>query len=183
MEQYLNAKCNGFATPALTRLLRLGPRLATGNMSLSQLMDNDYILNLDEILHTVESAEVVRIRFGLLDKRLLIDNRYSEFEGPMVKVVSRSGSSEESFRSLKRLRPRFPLPEKMTAIMWPKYVSTLQSTGVWSAIVARIERSGHADSTRQCNEVLAELLKLEKQEIRNAISGEGFQTVWQRTAT
>jgi len=146
-------------------------------------MDNDYILNLDEILHTVENAEVVRIRFGLLDKRLLIDNRYSEFEGPMVKVVNRSGSSEESFRSLKRLRPRFPLPEKMTAIMWPKYVSTLQSTGVWNAIVSRVDATGHADSRRQCEEVISELLKLEKQEIRNAISGEGFQTVWQRTAT
>jgi hypothetical protein len=146
-------------------------------------MDNDYILNLDEILRTVETAEVVRIRFGLLDKRLLIDNRYSEFEGPMVKVVNRAGSSEESFRSLKRLRPRFPLPEKMTAIMWPKYVSTLQSTGVWNAIVARVASTGHEESTRQCDDVLRELLTLEKQEIRNAISGEGFQTVWQRTAT
>ena len=146
-------------------------------------MDNDYILNLDEILRTVETAEVVRIRFGLLDKRLLIDNRYSEFEGPMVKVVNRAGSSEESFRSLKRLRPRFPLPEKMTAIMWPKYVSTLQSTGIWNAIVSRVASTGHDASTRQCDEVLRELLTLEKQEIRNAISGEGFQTVWQRTAT
>jgi hypothetical protein len=131
----------------------------------------------------VESAEVVRIRFGLLDKRLLIDNRYNEFEGPMVKVVNRSGSSEESFRSLKRLRPRFPLPEKMTAIMWPKYVSTLKSTGVWDAIVSRVVSAGHEGSRRQCDEVLAELLQLEKREIRNAISGEGFQTVWQRTAT
>lgn len=146
-------------------------------------MDNDYILNLEEILRTVETAEVVRIRFGLLDKRLLIDNRYSEYEGPMVKVVNRAGSSEESFRSLKRLRPRFPLPEKMTAIMWPKYVSTLQSTGVWQAIVSRVAETGHPESARQCDDVLQELLKLEKQEIRNAISGEGFQTVWQRTAT
>jgi hypothetical protein len=146
-------------------------------------MDNDYILNLEEILHTIETAEVVRIRFGLLDKRLLIDNRYSEFEGPLVKVVNRSGSSEESFRSLKRLRPRFPLPEKMTAIMWPKYVSTLQSTGIWNAIVSRVASTGHNESARQCDDVLRELLTLEKQEIRNAISGEGFQTVWQRTAT
>jgi hypothetical protein len=34
-------------------------------------MDNDYVLNLDEIFRTIESAEVVRIRFLLLDKRLL----------------------------------------------------------------------------------------------------------------
>ena len=145
-------------------------------------MDNDYVLNLDDILRTVETAEVVRIRFLLLDKRLLIDNRYNEFEGPLVKIVSRSGSSEESFRSLKRLRPRFPLPEKMTAIWWPKYVNTLYSTGVWGAIVARIAETGFTDSVRQCDTVLRELLKLERQEIRNAISGEGFQTVWQRTA-
>lgn len=146
-------------------------------------MDNDYVLNLDDILRTIDSAEVVRIRFGLLDKRLLIDNRYNEFEGPLIKVVNRSGSSEESFRSLKRLRPRFPLPEKMTAIMWPKYVNTLYSTGVWNAIVSRIADSGHTDSVRQCDEALRELLQMERKEIRNAISGEGFQTVWQRTAT
>ncbi len=145
-------------------------------------MDNDYVLNLDDILRTVETAEVVRIRFLLLDKRLLIDNRYNEFEGPLVKIVSRSGSSEESFRSLKRLRPRFPLPEKMTAIWWPKYVNTLYSTGIWGAIVSRIAETGFTDSVRQCDTVLRELLKLERQEIRNAISGEGFQTVWQRTA-
>lgn len=146
-------------------------------------MDNDYVLNLDDILRTVDSAEVVRIRFGLLDKRLLIDNRYNQFEGPLIKVVNRSGSSEESFRSLKRLRPRFPLPEKMTAIMWPKYVNTLHSTGVWAAIVSRVADAGHPDSVQQCEEALRELLQLERREIRNAISGDGFQTVWQRTAT
>jgi hypothetical protein len=145
-------------------------------------MDNDYVLNLEDILRTIETAEVVRIRFNLLDKRLLIDNRYNEFEGPLVRIVSRSGSSEESFRNLKRMRPRFPLPEKMTAIWWPKYVNTMYSTGVWSAVVSRIAETGYTDSVRQCEEVLQELLKLERQEIRNAISGEGFQTVWQRTA-
>lgn len=146
-------------------------------------MDNDYILNIDDILRTIETADVMRIRFGLLDKRLLIDARSTDVEGPMVKVVNRAGSSEESFRSLKRLRPRFPLPEKMTAIMWPKYVTTLQSSGVWDAIKERIAASGHEDSLRQCDGVMDELLRLEKREIRNAIVGEGFQTVWQRTAT
>ena len=146
-------------------------------------MDNDYVLNLDEILKTIETAEVVRIRFLLLDKRLLIDNRSNEFEGPFVKLVPRSGSSEESFRNLKRLRPRFPLPDKMTAIWWPKYVSALYSTGVWQAVVKRVADSGFTDSVRQCDDILRELLALERQEIRNAISGEGFQTIWARTST
>lgn len=146
-------------------------------------MDNDYVLNLDDILHTVDTAEVIRIRFQLFDKRLVIDNRTSEVEGPMVKLVNRAGSSEESFRNLKRMRPRFPLPERMTAIFWPKYANTLRNTGVWSAIVRRVEETGFEGSVRQCEEVMQEMLELERQEIRNAISGEGFQTVWQRTAT
>jgi hypothetical protein len=146
-------------------------------------MDNDYVLNLEDILHTVETAEVVRIRFQLLDKRLVIDNRTSEVEGPMIRLVNRAGSSEESFRNLKRMRPRFPVPEKMTAIYWPKYANTLRSTGVWSAIVQRIEATGFEDSRRQCDDAMREMLEMERREIRNAISGEGFQTVWQRTAT
>jgi hypothetical protein len=144
-------------------------------------MDNDYALNLDDILRTVETAEVVRIRFLLLDKRLLIDNRCNEFEGPLIKIVSRAGSSDESFRNLKRLRPRFPLPDKMTAIWWPKYVNTLYTTGVWPAVVKRVAETGFTDSVHQCDDVLRELIALERQEIRNAISGEGFQTIWQRT--
>jgi hypothetical protein len=146
-------------------------------------MDNDYVLNLDDILHTIETADVVRIRFLLLEKRLLIDNRYNEFEGPLIRLVNRSGSSEESFRNLKRMRPRFPLPDKMTAIWWPKYVNTLSTSGVWAAIVARISNAGFTDAIAQCDEVLRELRQLERQEVRNAISGEGFQTIWQRQQT
>src|SRR4029453_1758738 len=125
------------------------------------MMDNDYVLNLDDILHTIETADVVRIRFLLLEKRLLLDNRYNEFEGPLIRLVNRSGSSEESFRNLKRMRPRFPLPDKMTAIWWPKYVNTLQSTGVWQAILQRIADTGYQDSMKQCEEVMSELLVLE----------------------
>jgi hypothetical protein len=143
-------------------------------------MDNDYALNLEEILRTIETAEVVRIRFLLLDKRLLIDNRCNEFEGPFLKIVARASSSEESFRNLRRLRPRFPLPERMTAIWWPKYISTLHSTGVWDALVRRIRDTGFSDSLEQCDAVMSELMDLERQEIRNAINGEGFQTIWQR---
>lgn len=144
-------------------------------------MDNDYAINLDEIMRTIDQADVVRIRFLLLDKRLLIDNRFNEFEGPLVKIVPRAGSSEESFRNLKRLRPRFPLPDRMTAIWWPKYIETLRTSGVWDSIVRRVAESGYQDSVDQCDRVLEELLELERTEVRNAIAGKGYQTIWQRT--
>jgi hypothetical protein len=144
-------------------------------------MDNDYAINLDEIMRTIEQADVLRIRFLLLDKRLLIDNRFNEFEGPLVKIVPRAGSSEESFRNLKRLRPRFPLPDRMTAIWWPKYINTLRTTGVWDCVIKRISESGYKDSIDQCETVLRELVELERTEVRNAIAGKGYQTIWQRT--
>jgi hypothetical protein len=144
-------------------------------------MDNDYAINLDEIMRTIEQADVLRIRFLLLDKRLLIDNRFNEFEGPLVKIVPRAGSSEESFRNLKRLRPRFPLPDRMTAIWWPKYINTLRTSGVWDCVVRRVGESGYKDSIDQCETVLEELLELERTEVRNAIAGKGYQTIWQRT--
>jgi len=144
-------------------------------------MDNDYAINLDEIMRTIEQADVLRIRFLLLDKRLLIDNRFNEFEGPLIKIVPRAGSSEESFRNLKRLRPRFPLPDRMTAIWWPKYIATLRTSGVWDCLIRRVAESGYQDSVDQCHRVLDELLELERTEVRNAIAGKGYQTIWQRS--
>ena len=124
-------------------------------------MDNDFPINLDEILRTIETAEVITIRFYLIDKRLLIDNRTNEIDGPMAKLVARVTSSEERFRNIRRLRPRFSLPEKLTSIWWPKYISTLESSGVWSALVRRMADSGFANSVRQCEDVLRELKEIE----------------------
>src|SRR4051812_2907233 len=114
-------------------------------------MDNDYVLNLDDILHTIETADVVRIRFLLLEKRLLIDNRYNEFEGPLIRLVNRSGSSEESSRTLNGMRPRSLRADKMTAIWCPKYVTPLTPSGVWAATVAPTSNSISTDANAQGN--------------------------------
>jgi len=52
--------------------------------------------------------------------------------------------------------------------------------GVWDAIVQRIEQAGFSEAAQECESVLAELRELERQEIHNAISGEGFQAVWEQ---
>ena len=145
-------------------------------------MDNDLPIDVDEIIRTLRTADVVTMRFHLFDKRLLIDNRTNEIDGPMVRLVERAGSAEERFRSLRRLRPRFRLPERLTAIWWPKYVDTLETSGIWQALVQRMAESGFPDSVRDCQRVLAELRELERQEIRNAITGESYQTRWSRAS-
>ncbi len=143
-------------------------------------MDSDFHLDYGEIIKTVQSAEVVTIRFVIVNERLLIDYRSSEIDPPLVKLVPRAESVEDRFRSLKKLRPRFRLPERINAIWWPKFVDRLVDHGIWDAIVQRIVDAGFAEAAGECDGVLEELRALERQEIRNALSGEGYQSLWSR---
>ncbi len=143
-------------------------------------MDSDFLLDYDEIIKTVRTAEVITFRFVTVNQRLLIDNRTSEIDPPLVKLVPRANSVEERFRSLKKLRPRFRLPEKISAIFWPKFVDTMVERGVWDAIVERIEAAGFTEAARECEGVLRELRAIERCEIANAIRGEGYQALWER---
>lgn len=143
-------------------------------------MDNDFFLDYDEIIRTVRTAEVVTFRFVIVNQRLLIDNRSSEIDPPLVKLVPRATSVEERFRSLKKLRPRFRLPDKISAIWWPKFVEGLVSRGIWEAVVTRIEEAGFAEAARNSQAVLDELRALERLEVRNAVIGEGYQALWEQ---
>lgn len=141
-------------------------------------MDNIYHLDYEAILNTVRRSEVVAIRFVTVPDRLLIDNRVSDTEGPMVKLVPRVSSAEERFKSLKMLRPRFRLPKKISAIWWPRYIGGLVEAGIWDAITDRIANNGYPDTARACDDILCELRKMERAEMFNAIGGEGYRTLW-----
>ena len=143
-------------------------------------MDNEFFLDYDEIIKTVRTAEVLTFRFVIVGQRLLIDNRSSEIDPPLVKLVPRATSVEERFRSLKQLRPHFRLPERISAIWWPKTVESLVGRGVWDAIVQRIVDGGFAEAARQCESVLEELRALERHEVRNAILAQGYQALWEK---
>ena len=142
-------------------------------------MDNDFHLDYNEIIKTVRTADVVTFRFVIVNQRLLIDNRSSEIDPPLVKLVPRATSVEERFRSLKQLRPRFKLPEKISAIWWPKTVDTMVGRGVWDAVVQRIAEGGFPEAARAAGAVLDELRALERAEVRNALAGEGYQALWE----
>ncbi|MHB8378162.1 MAG: hypothetical protein ACYDEB_14580 [Dehalococcoidia bacterium] len=141
-------------------------------------MDNEYELDYDTILDTLRTAEVIAFRFVTVSERLLIDNRFSEADPPMVKLVPRAESAKERFKSLKVLRPRFRLPDKITAIWWPRYVDALVERGVWAAIVQRIVENGFPAAAQECDALLTELRRMERLELHRAIAGEGYQTLW-----
>jgi hypothetical protein len=141
-------------------------------------MDNVYHLDYDAILKTVREAEVVAFRFVTVQERLLVDNRFNEIDPPMVKLVPKVTSAEERFKSLKVLRPRFRLPQKISAIWWPRYVNGLAESGVWDALVARIVDNGFPDAAKECDALFDELRRMERAEMVNAIGGEGYRTLW-----
>ncbi len=144
-------------------------------------MDNEYLVDYSDILKTVRGTDVVAFRFVTVPERLLIDNRFTETDAPMVKLVPKVATAEERFKSLKILRPRFKLPDKITAIWWPRYIDGLVETGIWDAIVQRIVGNGFGGAAEECDALLCELRQKERAELHNAIAGEGYQTLWPAT--
>ena len=142
-------------------------------------MDNDFDLNINEIVQTIQSAEVLTLRFVVVSQRLLVDTRFSAIDGPLLKLVPPVKTPEERFRNLKQLRPRFRLPEKICSVWWPKHVQTLATAGVWPAIVQRIIDSGYPGAAQQCEDAFRDLLLQEREEVKSAILGTGYQSLWE----
>jgi hypothetical protein len=144
-------------------------------------MENEFGLDLEDIFKVIDSAEVVLVRFQIVEQRLLVDARRNSVEGPLISLVPRAGSSEERFRSLKRLRPRFSAPDRIMSFQWPRQVRSLRASGVWERICSRVVDGGGDPERARCDEVFAELVKLERDETLAAIrGGEGYETVWER---
>ncbi|HEV8573131.1 MAG TPA: hypothetical protein VGR43_00340 [Dehalococcoidia bacterium] len=142
---------------------------------------DDFGLDMDEVTKVIESAQVLVVRFAIVDKRLLIDTRTKEQEGPFIAVVPKAGSIEERFKALKKMRPRFPLPEKIMSFMWPRHMETFHNSGIWQRIESRLVSLGGEEMTQRCGEVFNDLMREEKMEVLAAIrGGEGYQSIWER---
>ena len=143
---------------------------------------DDYGLDLDEVARVIDAAEVLIVRFAILDKRLLVDTRTGEKEGPMIAVVPKANSVEERFKELKKLRPRLPLPGKIMSFMWPRQMETFRASGLWEKIEGRMVSLGGEQMLEVCKAVFEELEREEKAEVVAAIrGGETYQSLWERS--
>lgn len=132
------------------------------------------------LLDCLATSEVVAVRFATIPQRLLIDMRTTELDGPMIKVVEPADSVGERLKSLKKLRPRFKLPKKVSGVWWPGRVKTLIETGTAAELCGRLNEVGGMPAARSANAVFEELLLLERREIYNAIRGQRYRTLWER---
>ena len=134
------------------------------------IVEEEFGVDLAEVLDVVNTAEVFVVMFQLFDRRLLVDMRTTANEPPLIRVVDRVRSSEERFRELRRLRPRFPPAERIIAFQWPRSVRSFVASGVWEAIEKRVRALGTSDST--CLAVLSELRLEERNEELKAVRGD-----------
>lgn len=145
-------------------------------------MDNDFSGDLDDIMSTVQTSEVITIRFVVVGERLFLDFRSSELDGPLVKVVPRVRSVQERFDWLRRVRPRFDDPARVVSLLWPKFAASLGSSGLRDAVLERVSESGHPEAVRQAAIAFEEIVALERARQVDAIQGEGFRTLWSASA-
>ncbi|MSQ14706.1 MAG: hypothetical protein EXR50_02440 [Dehalococcoidia bacterium] len=137
--------------------------------------------NLQELDVIIDNADVLALGFLRIEKRLLIDKRYDALDSPMILIVDQVASVEERLRHLRRLRPRFPNPERFTFFIWPLSVSSLESLGVWGRILKQCRASGYTKEVdNQAEEVIRDIRSLERRETFEAIAGPKYRSIWER---
>jgi hypothetical protein len=146
------------------------------------LVDNDFTVDLDDIVATLASADVVVMRFVALGQRLLLDFRMNEVEGPLVRVVKPVNSVKERIAELRQTRHRFSDPERISSVWWPRFAASLRESDAWRTVLARAAESGFVDAVRAAEVAMDELVSLERRAAAEAVRGEGFRTLWSASA-
>ncbi len=143
-------------------------------------MDGNFRLDLEAVFKQIESAQTLSLFFPMLRRSLVIDLRHGTQEGPMVRVMPMARSASDRLRSLKRLRPHLPRANEILAIPWTGYISTLVSSGVWGKLADRVRAEGGEVSSKDMDNALVELQRIERHEMALLIKGEQYETMWAR---
>jgi hypothetical protein len=144
-------------------------------------MNDDYGVDIDEVFKVIDAADVLVVRFHIIQKRLLVDFRTKAGVGPMLALVERAESVEDRFRSIKRMRPEFGFPEKVMSFAWPRSISVLVASGAWQRMAERAVALGGEETATASERLLAEIEREERHEVNDAIRGaDHYQTLWER---
>jgi hypothetical protein len=146
-------------------------------------MSDEFGVDLDEVFKVIDTADVLIVRFHIIEKRLLVDFRTRPGILPLIALVQKADSVEDRFRSIKKLRPDFPFPEKVMSFHWPRSMPVLLASGVWQHLSDRLGALGDDDTTEQCGKIMDQLILEERYEVFGAIRGaDHYQTLWEQRA-
>ncbi|MBM2826507.1 MAG: hypothetical protein HW403_571 [Dehalococcoidia bacterium] len=153
------------------------------------MLDSSFPVDMSEVKKLIDTSDVLLIRFTTVQKRLLLDFRYTSLGdgrgvevAPMVTLVDRAPSTEQRFRELKQLRPHLPMPDHIMSFRWPRKVSSLDDAGIVDWLVQRLSREGYSEVGKDCLDLLHQLRRAEENELVAAIKGDGYHTIWERQA-
>lgn len=138
------------------------------------MIDDGSELDLAAVCQNIAEAEVITVYFPLIGRTLLVDARRTDEVPTLVRVVPMARDTGERLRSLRRLRPMLPRPESITMIPWQMRVQTVVATGVWDALLDRIDDRPAAEAC------LTQLRNLERNEQLDAILGRRYEALWTR---
>ena len=144
---------------------------------------NNFFDDLDEVRQSILESNVISIFFPYFRKTVLIDTRSNETIGPDMMLTDMVNSPQERIRSMEHLRPGLPELDKMILVPWVRYVDTLVDSGIWGAIIKRLEDCDLKSASDHGNQILNELKTLEKLELAAVVNGPEYQTLWSRKAT
>ena len=118
------------------------------------------------------------MRFETVTLRLFVDFRTSSEVEPAILVLQAVNSFRERLVSLRRARPEFPVPDQLQVATWPLRIGSLERLGVLDMIRVRLTEAGASEALHQLDDAVQELAAAERAEVRRAISGEGYRTLW-----
>ncbi len=106
-----------------------------------------------------------------------------EVDVPFVLASAPSvGESDKGFASLEVMRPGVDRPHSITMIPWARSVAALEWAGVWPHVVSRLEGCGDESTLAEARRALRQLRSLELVELREAITGRQYRTIWRTRA-
>jgi hypothetical protein len=141
-------------------------------------VDGPHEFDLATLRSSVQTVDHLLVRFAPLAERLLLDFRTSEGSGPGVALLPQVSSFTERLKTIEDARPGFPRPERIHVVTWPLRVASLERLGVLETVRGRLAEMDAFDVIASVDATYERLLDLERDEIRRAIEGNGYHTIW-----
>lgn len=143
--------------------------------------DNGLAVDFDQMAQAVDDGDVVVVGFEMTSMRLVIDLRPDDHSPPLLEIVEPVGGAHERNAWLSERRPGVPLPEKFVYFVWPHSIEMLGQSPLFERTHARIEREQGLDVAEEIGELIDDLSRRERDDLRQALSGgDGYETLWTR---
>ena|SRR5437879_4521106 len=140
------------------------------------MLDNVYRWNVQTVLRNMRQAQVISLFFPYLGRALIIDLRCDETEGPLITTDGLVSGPKERLENLRKLRPRFDLPDNITLAPWLGSIRTVESSGALAEVSQRLQRLGRPEAQADLDSAYQELVALERSEVQALIRGDVQRT-------